>query len=222
LAGSCIGRSSMARPARPRSQRSGGARGRRSRRRRRGLAHLSGPTGCLPAHRRRPPVRLHGAVRGRGTNARCVPYRRDPVATAPAGDAMAASRAGRQTVVHRRQRLRLAVGADAVGFNRAFAAAGFDSSCLRLSTLIDENTLAGELCRQHARDVRGRRLRGPPAALGARRARREPGPGADDPGGGVTVLRRAAWEVQMHHRHLAQRVYLAQADDLQFDVVARL
>jgi len=26
----------------------------------------------------------------------------------------------------------------------------------------------------------------------------------------------------MHHRHLAQRVYLAQADDLQFDVVARL
>jgi len=56
---------------------------------------------------------------------------------------MAASRAGRQTVVHRRQRLRLAVGADAVGFNRAFAAAGFDSSCLRLSTLIDENTLAG-------------------------------------------------------------------------------
>jgi hypothetical protein len=33
--------------------------------------------------------------------------------------------------------------------------------------------------------VRGRRLRGPPAALGARRARREPGPGADDPGGGT-------------------------------------
>jgi urea transport system substrate-binding protein len=37
----------------------------------------------------------------------------------------------------------LLVGADAVGFNRAFAAAGLDSGCLRLSTLIDENTLVG-------------------------------------------------------------------------------
>ena len=39
--------------------------------------------------------------------------------------------------------LMLLVGADAVTFNRAFAAAGLDARCLRLSTLIDENTLAG-------------------------------------------------------------------------------
>ena len=37
----------------------------------------------------------------------------------------------------------LLVGEDAVLFNRAFAAAGLDARCLRLSTLIDENTLAG-------------------------------------------------------------------------------
>ena len=37
----------------------------------------------------------------------------------------------------------LLVGEDAVTFNRAFAAAGLDSACRRLSTLIDENTLAG-------------------------------------------------------------------------------
>ena len=29
-------------------------------------------------------------------------------------------------------------------------------------------------------------------------------------------------EVRMHHRHLEQLVHLAQADHLQFDVVARL
>src|SRR3954465_4224497 len=39
--------------------------------------------------------------------------------------------------------LMLLVGEDAVTFNRAFAAAGLDSVCRRLSTLIDENTLAG-------------------------------------------------------------------------------
>ena len=37
--------------------------------------------------------------------------------------------------------LMLLVGQDAVEFNRAFAAAGLDQSCLRLSTLIEENTL---------------------------------------------------------------------------------
>ncbi len=37
--------------------------------------------------------------------------------------------------------LMLLVGRDAVAFNRAFAAAGLDQSCLRLSTLIEENTL---------------------------------------------------------------------------------
>ena len=37
----------------------------------------------------------------------------------------------------------LLVGEDAVHFNRAVAAAGLDVHCRRLSTLIDENTLAG-------------------------------------------------------------------------------
>ena len=37
--------------------------------------------------------------------------------------------------------LMLLVGQDAVEFNRAFAKAGLDDSCLRLSTLIEENTL---------------------------------------------------------------------------------
>lgn len=37
--------------------------------------------------------------------------------------------------------LMLLVGQDAVDFNRAFAAAGLDDSCRRLSTLIEENTL---------------------------------------------------------------------------------
>jgi urea transport system substrate-binding protein len=46
--------------------------------------------------------------------------------------------------VHRQRAdavLMLLVGQDAVEFNRAFAKAGLDDSCLRLSTLIEENTL---------------------------------------------------------------------------------
>lgn len=39
--------------------------------------------------------------------------------------------------------LMLLVGSDAVRFNRAFAAAGLDRRCLRLSTLMDENMLLG-------------------------------------------------------------------------------
>jgi len=39
--------------------------------------------------------------------------------------------------------LMLLVGEDAVQFNRAFASAGLDERCWRLSTLIDENTLLG-------------------------------------------------------------------------------
>lgn len=39
--------------------------------------------------------------------------------------------------------LMLLVGSDAVRFNRAFAAAGLDQRCLRLSTLMDENMLLG-------------------------------------------------------------------------------
>lgn len=37
--------------------------------------------------------------------------------------------------------LMLLVGSDAVRFNRAFAVAGLDARCLRLSTLMDENML---------------------------------------------------------------------------------
>ena len=48
----------------------------------------------------------------------------------------------------------LLVGEDAVLFNRAFAAAGLDAPCLRLSTLIDENTLRGKRRREHSRHLR--------------------------------------------------------------------
>ena len=54
--------------------------------------------------------------------------------------------------------LMLLVGEDAVTFNRAFAAAGLDSRCRRLSTLIDENTLAGSGADEHARHLRRGRL----------------------------------------------------------------
>ena len=53
-----------------------------------------------------------------------------------------------ETIVHDVGRSRpdavimLLVGEDAVLFNRAFAAAGLDARCLRLSALIDESTLA--------------------------------------------------------------------------------
>jgi urea transport system substrate-binding protein len=151
----------------------------------------------------------------------------------------------------------LLVGADAVGFNRAFAAAGLDNGCLRLSTLIDENTLAGSgadstsgicaaaayfetLVTPESMDFGARYIRcfGPDAptlnSVGescyegilllsalAERA------------GTLDVQRMTAaaellsyagprGEVRMRHRHLDQRVYLAEADDLQFDVVAQL
>jgi urea transport system substrate-binding protein len=151
----------------------------------------------------------------------------------------------------------LLVGADAVGFNRAFAAAGLDAHCLRLSTLIDENTLAGS----GADGTRGvcaaagyfETLVTPESLdFGWRYTQRF---GLDAPTlnsvgescyEGVLLLRALAeragsldvrrmiataealtyagprGEVHIHDRHLEQRVYLAEADDLHFDVVAQL
>jgi urea transport system substrate-binding protein len=151
----------------------------------------------------------------------------------------------------------LLVGADAVGFNRAFAAAGLDDRCLRLSTLIDENTLVGSgaestrgICAAAAYfetlvtpesldfGCRYSSCFGPDAptlnSVGescyegmlllsalAERA------GGLDVGRMTAVAERLSYsgprgEVRMHHRHLDQRVYLAEADALQFDVIAQL
>jgi urea transport system substrate-binding protein len=153
--------------------------------------------------------------------------------------------------------LMLLVGADAVGFNRAFAAAGLDSSCLRLSTLMDENTLAGSgadsthgIC---AAAAYFETLTTPESLDFGWRYTNRFGPDAPtlnsvgescyegilllsalaERAGSLDVRRMTPaaealsyagprGEVRMHHRHLEQRVYLAQADDLQFDVVAQL
>lgn len=153
--------------------------------------------------------------------------------------------------------LMLLVGADAVTFNRAFAAAGLDSDCRRLSTLIDENTLAGS----GADNTRGicaaaayfETLATPESLdFGWRYAQRF---GLDSPTlnsvgescyEGVLMLSALAkragsldvgkmvsaaealsyegprGEVLMHERHLDQRVYLAEAHDVEFDVLAQL
>jgi ABC-type branched-subunit amino acid transport system substrate-binding protein len=153
--------------------------------------------------------------------------------------------------------LMLLVGADAVTFNRAFAGAGLDSRCRRLSTLIDENTLAGS----GAAGTRGicasaayfESLATPESLdFGWRYTQRF---GLDAPTlnsvgescyEGVLLLsalaRRAGslevarminaaepvtyagprGEVFMHHRHIDQRVYLAEAHDVEFHVVAQL
>ena len=153
--------------------------------------------------------------------------------------------------------LMLLVGEDAVTFNRAFAAYGLDSRCRRLSTLIDENTLAGS----GANSTRGicaaaayfETLATPESLdFGWRYTQRY---GPDSPtlnsvgescyegvlmlsalakrAGSLEVRRMASaaeslsyagprGEVFMHQRHLDQRVYLAEAHDVEFDVVAQL
>jgi urea transport system substrate-binding protein len=153
--------------------------------------------------------------------------------------------------------LMLLVGADAVTFNRAFAAAGLDSRCRRLSTLIDENTLAGT----GASGTRGicaaagyfETLATPESLDFGWRYTERFGPDAPTLNSvgescyeGILLLsalaRRAGslevqrminaaesltyagprGEVFMHQRHLDQRVYLAEARDVDFDVVAQL
>jgi urea transport system substrate-binding protein len=151
----------------------------------------------------------------------------------------------------------LLVGADAVTFNRAFAAAGLDSRCRRLSTLIDENTLAGS----GADGTRGicaaaayfETLATPESLDFGWRYTQSFGPDAPTLNSvgescyeGILLLSALAkraeslevrkmttaaeslsyagprGEVRMHERHLDQRVYLAEADNLQFDVLAQL
>jgi len=153
--------------------------------------------------------------------------------------------------------LMLLVGADAVTFNRAFAGAGLDSRCRRLSTLIDENTLAGS----GAAGTRGicasaayfESLATPESLDFGWRYTQRFGPDAPTLNSvgescyeGVLLLsalaRRAGslevarminaaepvtyagprGEVFMHHRHIDQRVYLAEAHDVEFHVVAQL
>jgi ABC-type branched-subunit amino acid transport system substrate-binding protein len=153
--------------------------------------------------------------------------------------------------------LMLLVGADAVTFNRAFAAAGLDDHCRRFSTLIDENTLAGS----GANSTRGvcaaaayfEALATPESLDFGWRYTQSFGPDAPtlnsvgescyegilllsalaerarslDVGKMTTAAEALSYtgprgEVHMHQRHLDQRVYLAEAQDVHFDVVAEL
>ena len=153
--------------------------------------------------------------------------------------------------------LMLLVGEDAVHFNRAFGALGLSASCLRLSTLIDENTLLASgaentrgivaaaayyetLTTPESLDFGGRYAWrfGPDAPtlnsvgescyegvrLLAALARQA---GSLDPRAMCAVADQVRYagprgELEMHHRHLDQRVYLAEAADLQFDVIRQL
>jgi ABC-type branched-subunit amino acid transport system substrate-binding protein len=151
----------------------------------------------------------------------------------------------------------LLVGSDAVRFNRAFAAAGLDARCLRLSTLMDENMLMASgpsattdlfstagffasLANQDTLDFHGRYagrfgVAAPPLGslgescyegvllLAALVARAQ----AVD----VVAIGAAAETVSyegprglLHLRggHVRQRIYLARAEGLDFDVVAEL
>jgi urea transport system substrate-binding protein len=153
--------------------------------------------------------------------------------------------------------LMLLVGNDAVRFNRAFAAAGLDARCLRLSTLMDENMLmasgasaTGDLYSTagfFASMVTPENL-----DFHGRYAQRF---GVDAPQLGslgescyegvlllAALIERArtldvraigavgeavCYEgprgvMQLHRRHVSQRIYLAQARALEFDVVAQL
>ncbi|MGK5532384.1 substrate-binding domain-containing protein [Streptomyces sp. URMC 129] len=153
--------------------------------------------------------------------------------------------------------LMLLVGSDAVRFNRAFAAAGLDQRCLRLSTLMDENMLAasgadatrglsatagffGSLATADTLDFHGRYAArfGPgapvPSALGescyegvlllaalVARAR------SWDVAAIEGAAQEVSWEgarglLRLSGRHVRQRIYLAEADGLDFAVTADL
>jgi len=153
--------------------------------------------------------------------------------------------------------LMLLVGQDAVQFNRAFARAGLDEGCRRLSTLIEENTLLAS----GAESTRGvcaaaayfeSLVTGESMAFGARYAQRfgPDAPTLNSPAEscyeGILLLAALAeaaqsldvgpmgavadsvlyqgprGEVRMHGNHLQQRVYLAEADDLEFGLVTEL
>jgi len=153
--------------------------------------------------------------------------------------------------------LMLLVGQDAVEFNRAFAQAGLDDSCRRLSTLIEENTLLAS----GAESTRGicaaaayfESLVTPESLQFNGRYARRFGPDAptlNSPAEScyegillLAALARAATtldvpalcrvadtvryagprgELRMRRQHLDQRVYLAEANALDFGVVAEL
>jgi urea transport system substrate-binding protein len=153
--------------------------------------------------------------------------------------------------------LMLLVGSDAVRFNRAFAAAGLDQRCLRLSTLMDENMLLGSgpdatadlfstagffssLADRNSMDFHG--------SYADRFGSDAPVPGSlgESCYEGVLLLaalierartldvsaigaaaENVSYEgprglVGLDGRHVRQRIYLAQADGLDFTVLAQL
>jgi urea transport system substrate-binding protein len=153
--------------------------------------------------------------------------------------------------------LMLLVGSDAVRFNRAFAAAGLDQRCLRLSTLMDENMLMASgptateglystagffasLATQDTLDFHGQYAR--------RYGFEAPAPGSlgESCYEGVLLLaaliaRAGTLDVadigasadsvsyegprgllRLRGRHVKQRIYLAQADGVDFDVLTQL
>ncbi|MFI5896476.1 substrate-binding domain-containing protein [Actinoplanes sp. NPDC051513] len=153
--------------------------------------------------------------------------------------------------------LMLLVGNDAVRFNRAFARAGLDARCLRLSTLMDENMLLASghaathdlhsaagffasMVTPESLDFHGRYAArfGPEApplgSLGEscyegvlllvaliRRARtldvREIGARA-----GEVSYEGPRGLLRLHRRHVRQRIYLARARGVEFDVLTNL
>ena len=149
------------------------------------------------------------------------------------------------------------VGEDAVHFNRAFARAGLDDRCRRLSTLMDENMLLASgaentrgicatagyfetLATQESLDFGWRYTRrfGPDAptlnSLGescyegvlmlaalADRSMSLDARAMCAAADSVTY-ESPRGELHMHDRHVDQRVYLAEANDVAFDVVTQL
>ena len=153
--------------------------------------------------------------------------------------------------------LLLLVGEDAVLFNRAFARAGLQDRCRRLSTLMDENMLLASgsestrgicaaaayfetLTTPESLDFGWRYTRrfGPEAptlnslgescyegvSLLAALARRAGGLDVQKMWGiaDTTTYAGPRGEVRLRDHHVDQRIYLAEADALEFDVVAQL
>lgn len=149
------------------------------------------------------------------------------------------------------------VGSDAVRFNRAFAAAGLDLSCVRLSPLMEENMLLGTgAAATHGLYAAAGFFESLATASGLEFSRRYTERfGLDAPVlnslgescyEGLTLLARLAdragalapdrlaaaadslaydsprGTVRMAGNHLLQRVYLARAEGLEFDVLAEL
>ncbi|MFE1440297.1 substrate-binding domain-containing protein [Streptomyces sp. NPDC058739] len=153
--------------------------------------------------------------------------------------------------------LMLLVGGDAVRFNRAFAAAGLDARCLRLSTLMDENMLLASgpsatgrlystagffasLANRDTLDFHGSyadRYGLDAPALGSlgescyegvlllaallRKA------GTTDVAAVGAAAETVSYEgprglLRLRDRHVRQRIYLARADGLDFDVLTEL